>query len=71
MAVKKQVDPEEFAKIAEAVGRMSDVARQMRAAGLSCEAVTVLLKHSTGVSMSNIKKVLDGAESLRAWCLSK
>jgi hypothetical protein len=62
--------PEDFARIAESVGRLADSAKAMRASGLSRDATVVLLKHATGIPMKDITAVLNAAEDLKRWCLT-
>jgi len=63
--------PEEFARIADSIARVSDAAKAMRAAGLTREATIVLIKHRTSIPMKDVSAVLDAAEDLKRWCLSQ
>jgi len=64
-------NPEEFARIAESIGRISDTGKALRASGLSRDATVVLLKHATGIPMKDIASVLNAVEDLRSWCLTR
>lgn len=68
--VEQKPVPEDFARIAESIGRLSDSAKALRASGLSRDAAVVLLKHATGIPMKDISAVLNAAEDLKRWCLS-
>lgn len=74
MRTKKDTEqkpaPEDFARIAESIGRVSDTAKALRASGLTRDAAVVLLKHATGIPMKDISAVLNGMEDLKRWCLS-
>ena len=63
--------PDDFARIAESIGRISDTGKALRASGLSRDATVVLLKHATGIPMKDISAVLNAVEDLRRWCLSQ
>lgn len=63
--------PEEFARIAESVGRVSDTAKALRASGLTRDATIVLIKHATGIPMKDISAVLNAVEDLKRWCLTQ
>lgn len=73
MTTTKEQKPkaEDFAKIAESIGKVSDAAKAMHASGLSRDAIVVLIKHATGLPMTTIRDVLNAAESLRVWCLRR
>jgi hypothetical protein len=60
-----------YPKIAEAIGKVSEMALALNRSGLSREAVTVLIKHRTGLSLAVIRTVLLAAEDLRTWCLKQ
>lgn len=64
-------DTADYAKIVESIGRISDSAKALRSAGLSREAVLVLLHHATSVPKRDIRLVLDAAEDLKSWCLAR
>lgn len=65
------VQSDDYARIAESIGRVSDSAKALRASGLSRDAVVVLIKHATGIPMKGISRVLNAAEELRHWCLTR
>lgn len=69
-APEKKPTPEEFTRIAESIGRVSDSAKALRASNLSRDAVVVLIKHATGIPMKDITTVLNAAEDLKRWCLN-
>lgn len=71
--MKKQkvvvVQPEHPVKreiLAEAIIRISDSIRKLCDGGINRKAVTVLLKHSTGLTMGQIENVLDSIIDLKA-----
>lgn len=70
--IKVEAKPksEDFARIAESIGRISDSAKALRASGLSQGAAVVLIKHVTGIPMKDITAVLNAAEDLKRWCLT-
>lgn len=70
IAKEQKPKPEDFARIAESIGRVADSAKAMKASGLTREAVIVLIKHRTGIPMKDVSAVLDAAEDLKRWCLS-
>lgn len=61
----------DYEKIVAAINRTSDTAKAMRTAGLTSEAISVLIKHRTGLPLATIKTVLVAAEELKRWCLSR
>lgn len=69
--VEQKPPQEDFAKIAESIGRVSDAAKALRASGLSRDAVVVLIKHATGIPMKDVSAVLNATEDLKRWCLSQ
>ena len=52
--------------LAEAIVQISQDMRKLYEGGLNRKAVVVLLKHSTGLTMSQIENVLDSMIDLRA-----
>lgn len=65
------VPPEDYAKIADSIRRVSDAAKALRASGLSRDATVVLIKHATGIPMKDVSAVLSAAEELQRWCLTR
>lgn len=61
---------EDYAKIAESIGRVSEASKALRASGLTRDAILVLIKHATGIPMKDISAVLNAAEDLKRWCLT-
>lgn len=73
MAIVKEQKPkpEDYARIAESIGRVADSAKALRASGLTRDATVVLIKHSTGIPMKDVLAVLNAAEDLKRWCLTQ
>jgi hypothetical protein len=72
--MKKPTPPlkaEDYSQIVESISRVSDAAKVLRASGLSRDATVVLIKHATGIPMKDIATILNAAEDLKRWCLSK
>jgi len=69
--IEQKPAPNDFARIAESIGRISDTGKALRASGLTRDATIVLLKHATGIPMKDIGAVLNAVEDLRRWCLSQ
>ena len=69
--IEQKPPAEDFAKIAESIGRVADSAKALRASGLSRDAAVVLIKHATGIPMKDVSAVLNAAEDLKRWCLSQ
>lgn len=70
--VKQDTDkpvPDEV--LAESIKAISDGMKKIRAGRLNDRALVVLLKDASGVPIYEIKKVLDGMESLEANYLRK
>ena len=63
----EQSEPEIPTKIlAESIVQISADMKKLRASGLNRKAIVVLLKHSTGIPMVDIDKVIDALAELRA-----
>ena len=65
--VKKSDPPETTEVLAEAIVRLGEAARKLRADGLNERAIIVLLNDYTKIGKKDIKIVLDGMRQLRAW----
>lgn len=66
---KVKATEEDFSRIAQAIGRISDAGRALQNSGLTRAAVLTLLHDSTKLSKRDIGIVLDEIENLKRWCL--
>lgn len=66
---KVKATEEDFSRIAQAIGRISDAGRALQNSGLTRAAVLTLLHDRTKLSKRDIDIVLDEIENLKRWCL--
>lgn len=57
--------------LADAIVKIGEACDELKKSGLNQEAIVVLLRHKTGVSMRDINSVLSGLRQLRGWYCKK
>jgi hypothetical protein len=63
--------PEDCARVAQSIAKISNAALLMKNAGLSRRAILVLIRDATNLPLADIRRVLDAVEDLASWCLVK
>lgn len=66
-----ELGSEHFRRIADSIGRVSDMGKALRDSGLTQRAVLLLLQDLTGVPRGDIQLILNALPQLRTYFLTK